>query len=310
MGKLLLTAIGRRVQLARHFISYGWDLEGSDLRADECAAQGLVKMIHEVPRYNEEGYYDRLMEICLMREIGFLVPLFEPELIQLSKLKKRFNDSGTLVFVSNEDSLRICLNKYNLACFFKENGILTPDTLNNERNIDSLSKWVVKPCTGMGGKQVFIATHEEVGFYSNKVSNPIFQRYIDGQEYSIDVFVAEDGQVLSVVPRLRLEVRAGEVSKSITVIDEEVTSLTLELLSKLKLFGPATIQGIKEEGTGRFYFIEVNPRFGGGVPLTIEAGIPYAKFLKADYRQEPNTLYPYRAGLKMLRYDEAIFVGS
>jgi len=120
--------------------------------------------------------------------------------------------------------------------------------------------------------------------------------------------VTDNGDILSVVPRLRIEVRAGEVSKSITKNNKELINLTMALVKKLGITGPATIQGIRESQSGKFYFIEVNPRFGGGVPLTIEAGIPYADFIKPTYSYEKGKLMSFKSELMMLRYDEALFI--
>ncbi|THF80784.1 ATP-grasp domain-containing protein [Cohnella fermenti] len=307
---VLFTTIGRRVQLARHFIDNGWIVYGTDSNPEDCAGQGVINSLFKVPRCDEPNYYDSLITICRTNVVNYVIPLFEPEMLELAKRKEEFAQYGANLVLSDEESLNICLDKYKLAQFFIKAGIPTPETFKKLEQIDAKTKWVIKPRTGMGGKDVHIVDSNEVHYFSNKVSNPIYQRYIPGQEYSIDVFITKEGRVLSVVPRLRLEVRSGEVSKSVTVKDEAITRLTIKLLNKLRINGPATIQGIKDNVTGQFYFIEINPRFGGGVPLTMEAGIPYADFLGGDYEQQLEVLHPYQVGLKMLRYDDAIFVSD
>ena len=309
MQRMLFTAIGKRVQLATHFQAHGWEVIGVDANPEECATQRFVQTIHKVPRCSDPTYYDRLFEICREERVDCVIPLFEPELRELAKRKSMFDRHGIRVIVSDEKVLSICLDKYALWQFFNDIGILTPETyLASEDKTVNAVRWVIKPRTGMGGYGVRIAETHEIPFYIDKTNNPIIQRFIEGQEYSVDVFVNQSGQVLSVVPRLRMEVRAGEVSKSITVEDLEITEQTVRLVKKLGLYGPATIQGIREAATKKFYFIEVNPRFGGGVPLSIQAGIPYAEFLKDSYRPMSNALHSYQVGLKMLRYDEAVYV--
>lgn len=308
MRNIFFTSIGRRNQLARSFKKNGWTVFGGDFNPDECAAQEVVQQIFKLPLSSESTYYDYLLDVCVRAKIDCLVPLYEPELTGFAERKITYKMQGVEVIVSSRKTLDLCLDKYNLSIFLGENGFLAPETFISLTEINGESKWIVKPRSGMGGKDVQLADHDDAPFYFRKIKNPIVQRYIRGQEYSIDVFVSENGQVFSVVPRLRLEVRGGEVSKSVTVEDMEITIQTVNLVKKLGIYGPATIQGIREAATGKFYFIEVNPRFGGGVPLSIQAGIPYAEFLKEGYRQEPGVLHPYQVGLKMLRYDEAIFV--
>ncbi|MBN2980610.1 ATP-grasp domain-containing protein [Cohnella algarum] len=309
MEKVLFTSIGRRVQLARHFIEHGWEVIGADANPDECATRNIVPQIYKVPKSDDQGYLEQLLEICKLEQVNCLIPLFEPELVKLAFLKKEFQEVGTRIVVSDVEKLQVCLNKFTLYQYLRNSKILTPDTYDSYERIDGNSKWVVKPKTGMGSKDVYITNKSDASFVWNKVYDPIIQRYIEGQEYSIDAFVADNGRVLSIVPRKRLEVRSGEVSKSVTIRDVALTEQTLQLLRQLQLSGPVTLQGIKERTTGLFYFIEINPRFGGGVPLTIHSGVPYADFLKTGYQQYEN-LYPYQAGLKMLRYDEAVFVND
>jgi carbamoyl-phosphate synthase large subunit len=309
MNKILFTSIGRRVQLIRHFVERGWRVVGTDLSPESCAAQVIAHQLHRVPPSAHPQYVEMLLEICMKEKVEYLVPLYEPELIRLAQLRDQFLAIGTRLIVSSVHALQHCLDKYELYQVLCSAEIPTPETyISLSMEMDPASKWVVKPRTGMGSKDVHVVTYAEVASTAANVNNPLIQRFIEGQEYSIDAYVAEDGQVLSIVPRLRMEVRSGEVSKSITVTDKDLTLQTIELLNHLQLFGPVTIQGIKEAATGEFYFIEVNPRFGGGVPLSMQAGIPYADFIAGKHDLQSDTLYPYQSGLKMLRYDEAVFV--
>jgi carbamoyl-phosphate synthase large subunit len=309
MHKILFTSVGRRVQLIRHFVELDWQVVGTDLTPENCASQIMIHQLYPVPPTTHPQYGAILLDICAKEKVAYLVPLYEPELILLDQMRDQFLAIGTKLVVSTAEALQRCLDKYELYQVLRNANLTTPDTYTVvPKEQDPSEKWVVKPRTGMGSKDVHIVNYADVAFCAAQIPNPIIQRFIEGQEYSIDAYVAEDGQVLSIVPRLRMEVRSGEVSKSMTISDEQLTKLSLKLLKHLQLFGPVTIQGIKEAATGEFYFIEVNPRFGGGVPLSMQAGIPYADFIAEKHDLQSDTLYPYQSGLKMLRYDEAVFV--
>ncbi|CAH8767394.1 ATP-grasp domain-containing protein [Paenibacillus dendritiformis] len=310
MKTILFTAMGRRVQLLRYFVNNGFRVVGVDSNIGESAARFVVDKSYQMPRFPSEGYIERLMHICIEEKVSYLVPLYEPELELLSINKNEFLEIGVKVIVSDVNTLQTVLDKYALYKWFRSNGILTPRTILPSSNKHLLEgKWVIKPRKGMGSKDVYFACGKAaIDENVKKVKSPIIQEFISGQEYSIDAYVSHFNKVLSIVPRLRIEVRAGEVSKSLTCYDEIIQNETLNLLKLGNFFGPVTIQGIKCHQTGRFYFIEINPRFGGGVPLSIEAGIPYAEFISDSGYIENESISPFTDGLKMLRYDEAYFI--
>lgn len=277
------------------------------MNPDLCAAKIVSDRVYQVPSYTDESYMDALLEVCLKEKVSFIIPLYEPELPIMARFRTIFAQKGIRIIVSDQLAIDTCLDKFKLSQHFKAHKILTPKTYIPSGNLKlQAGKWVIKPRVGMGSKNVRIVDNDVVHDSLKHVMKPIIQQYIKGQEYSIDAYVGLDGEVLSVVPRKRLEVRSGEVSKSVTCFDKVLIQQSLQVIKGLPFFGPITIQGIKERETDEFYFIEINPRFGGGVPLTIKAGIPYADFVgnpSGKYRE----LYPFTSNLLMIRYDEAIY---
>ena len=125
-----------------------------------------------------------------------------------------------------------------------------------------------------------INSPEELYFFSNYIKDSILQEYVSGQEYTIDVLVDFDGNVRSIVPRLRLETRSGEVSKGITVKNLRIMQAAQKIAENLPgAVGCLTIQCFLLNDNS-LKFIEINPRFGGGFPLSIQAG---ADFPPLDY---------------------------
>src|SRR5207249_141203 len=88
-----------------------------------------------------------------------------------------------------------------------------------------------------------------------------------------------DGSVACVVPRRRLETRAGEISKGYTVRDAEIEAWGRRVCGRLPdAAGPITLQCFRRRD-GHLAFIEINPRFGGGFPLSLHAGADYPRWL-------------------------------
>jgi hypothetical protein len=97
----------------------------------------------------------------------------------------------------------------------------------------------------------------------------VLQEFIRGQEFTVDVYAGLDGVPRVAVPRQRLQVRAGEVAKGLTMRHEGIISESMRLVSALEdCVGVVTCQCRLTKG-GEVKFFDLNPRFGGGVPLAI-----------------------------------------
>lgn len=102
--------------------------------------------------------------------------------------------------------------------------------------------------------------------------------------------------------------RSGEVSKGKTVDRSDLIEQAVYIVEKLGAIGPLTLQCI--DTGSEVYWIEINPRFGGGVPLAIKAGVDYPYILYKLMCGEKLIpfLGEYKKNLGMLRYDEAMYV--
>jgi carbamoyl-phosphate synthase large subunit len=205
------------------------------------------------------------------------------------------------------------MHKTETGAFFKKIGIDTPEIYSADDIVRGCYRLplMVKPDDGSASSMVFKAeTDEQLEFFRRYVPNAIIQEFIDGDEYTLDVFADLSGTVRCVVPRLRIEVRAGEVSKGMIVKHDRIIGLGKKVGECLPgACGCITLQCI-ENRQGEIKMVEINPRFGGGVPLAIEAGADMPKWvLQMVMGQEVGDVeHSYRDGLMMLRYDDAIFV--
>ncbi|APQ75873.1 carbamoyl phosphate synthase-like protein [Clostridium botulinum] len=341
--KILLTAIGKRVQLIKYIKKHG-EIIGAD--AGELApAIAFVDKFYKIPKCTDINYIDSLLDICKKEKIDLLIPLYEREFNTLCNNREKFKELGTTLLLSHKNLISICNDKWNTYKFFIENNINTPISYTKE-NIENILKdnpeklnfpFILKPLDGMGSAGVFKANNKtQLDFFKDYIKEPIIQEFVEGTEYTIDVLCDLKGEIISIVPRERIEVRSGEVSKSKTVNHKEIIKATLNLVNKLKqhieeykvyckvasenfntlqlekdeasVIGPLTIQCIvtKEK---EIKFIEINPRFGGGVPLSFEAGVDYGKYFKSmvEKRQIKPIIGDFKE-ITMLRYDEAIFM--
>lgn len=316
MFTILFTAIGRRVELIKAFQesfkkkNIEARVLGVDISPQMASAAYSVDEVFPVPRVNEAGYVEALLEICQREQVDIVIPLLEPEFPILDEYRQAFLEHGTFVLLSNKDALQICSDKFNTYKFFTENDVKTPTTWLAKDLLNGIVfPLFVKPCSGMGSqgaKKVVSAMELQSALeYSRDM---IVQQYITGTEYTVDVLADFKGQVLSVVPRERLEVRSGEVSKGKTVDRPDLIQQAVYIVEKLGAIGPLTLQCI--DTGSEVYWIEINPRFGGGVPLAIKAGVDYPYILFRLMRGEKVMPFigEYKKNLGMLRYDEAMYV--
>jgi carbamoyl-phosphate synthase large subunit len=134
---------------------------------------------------------------------------------------------------------------------------------------------VVKPAIGAGSRGVTLVREpsELARAIALAGHGPLVQEFIDGQEYTVDLVVAPDGEILATAPRLRVEVRAGQSYKGVTIEDDDVDEAARSCAAALGVTAQANVQIIKSSEDGRCYFVELNPKFAAAMGLTIGAGL-------------------------------------
>lgn len=316
---ILFTSAGRRVSLIQHFKDTlrNMNISGTIVTADmqKNAPASFIGDVKEiVPCATDPRYIDTLMRICSKHSIQLLIPLIDTELNVLSIYKKEFMAIGVIVLVSSPQVNEICFDKRNTYKFFTDIGVDTPKIFNQDQELadgDLRFPLFLKPANGscsVGATK--IRDKRELQFFKDYIPNAIIQEYISGAEYTLDILADFSGKVRSVVPRLRIETRAGEVSKGITIKDAAIIAAGKKVVEALPgAVGCITVQCFKTLDEG-LKFIEINPRFGGGFPLAIRAGADFPRWIiemllgiSSDF-----AIDEWQEDIVMLRYDNELFV--
>ena len=171
-----------------------------------------------------------------------------------------------------------------------------------------------KPYDGSLSKDIYVLRSvEDITPEVRSNAKLMFMEYIDKAkycEYTVDLYYNAQGELMCLVPRERLEVRAGEINKGIT----RKNFVCSFLADKLK-----NIAGARGCICAQFFYcadnndvvgIEINPRFGGGYPLSYAAGANYPEYLIREYLlgEEVAVCDDWSDAMLMLRYDDAVFV--
>ncbi|MBQ9096930.1 MAG: ATP-grasp domain-containing protein [Clostridia bacterium] len=275
---ILFTCVGRRVELmqafrnAAHITGMDLYIHGTDM-SETAPALMYCDVKHKAPGIREESYIPTLMSICKTEKIDAVIPTIDTDLLILAQNKSRFEQIGTKMFISAEDKIAICRDKRNTGDFFESCGLKAPKTIDDVDKYNLGFPCFIKPKDGSSSIFAYKAGNmEELVHYASQVPDYIIQPFVEGTEYTVDVFCDYDGNPVYVTPRIRLAVRAGEVLKTEIVQDERIIAETMEVIKRFKPCGAITLQLIQDKNSGENYYIEINPRYGGGAPLSIKAG--------------------------------------
>ena len=169
----------------------------------------------------------------------------------------------------------------------------------------------VKPRFGRGSIGAFRADNaRELEFFLSYVPGPVIQEFLSGVEYTIDVFCDFDGNAISAVPRERTVIRAGVIDRGRTVCDRALLDLAAQCAAVLKFEGACNIQC--RVVNGRPVIFEINPRFSGGIPLTIAAGADFPRMLIELTLGRPvePAIGDFTNDLWMTSYESSFFVDA
>lgn len=281
--KILFTSVGRRVELVQAFQAAAeknkviLEIYGADM---DVTAPALMYCDHRVivPRIKSIEYIPILLKICKEENIDALIPTIDTDLQLLADNQGEFKKVGTKVIISDSDKIQICRDKKITANYFKSVGLQSPCPVDDYKKYDAGFPAFIKPKDGSSSILAYKVNNiEELKTYAEQIPDYIVQPFISGTEYTVDAFCDFEGKPIYITPRIRLYVRAGEVLKTEICQDRKIIDDVKMLLADYKPCGAVTIQLIRERKTGNDYYIEINPRFGGGAPLSMRAGADSAE---------------------------------
>ncbi len=258
------------------------NVNGSVIATDVNSLSPAVHVAHRayrVPLSSDPAYYDDLAVICEAENIGLLVPTIDDELELMGRAQERFEQMGVIIASSDERTAAVCNDKFETCRFLRDRGVAAAASyLRESLPPDVKLPLFIKPRFGRGSVGAFaVSTPRELEFFLDYVENPVVQEFLPGAEFTIDMLCDFDGRPLAVVPRQRVVIRAGVIDRGRTVYDESLIDLAIACARVLKFRGAVNIQCRHVNGAPVVF--EINPRFSGGIPLTIAAGADFPRML-------------------------------
>ncbi len=244
----------------------------------ELTADVPIASIGEViigRKWSDADVVDDIVGIARSRGVGMILPFVDAAIEIASRCRPLLPD--VFIPVSDPDVCRTMYDKVAAAQAFVGAGIPVPATFNSAAPLFPV---IAKPRLGSASKGIIVCRSEEELAQIENTGDYLLQEYIaDREEYTADCYVAATGEMLVCVPRLRIEVAGGEVTRTQTRRIQAIIDMCRTAIARLRLRGPVTLQFIRDKATCRYLLMEVNPRLGGGVVCSIHAGAPIAGYL-------------------------------
>lgn len=312
---ILITSAGRRVSLVHAFkneiskIFPQGKVICADMHHDLSSACQTADFCFSVPPVTSSSYIDTLIDISIRNDVKIIIPTIDTELPYLAKSRELFLKKGINCIISDIDLVNTFCDKRKTNAFFKSVHIDYP----LEYQKDNLKFPVlIKPFDGSSSKGISVAKAiEDIIPSIRDDPKMMFVEYInpeDFNEYTIDLYYTKKSELICLVPRKRIEVRGGEVSKGVTR-KNKIIDFLYERINKIEgLRGCITFQLFLQKEGGKVYGIEVNPRFGGGYPLSYIAGANFPRWILDEYLFDKELAFydQWESDLLMLRYDAEI----
>jgi carbamoyl-phosphate synthase large subunit len=292
------------VAVIRRLVALGHRVVAAD--ADDAAAGNRLAHVGVLlPRADHPRFADALIGVATVYGVSALISTVAEELPALTAAAARLSGSGVATWLPDREAVELCCDKAAFAERMRAAGVPHPATgATAEALLDVPGPWVVKPRAGRGSRGVRLL--DDPGQVVDAMRGDpdlIAQTRLEGQEFTADALVDRGGRLLTVVPRWRSETKAGISVKGTTFESDTVTEVVAAALAAVGLTGPANVQGfVSDDGSATV--VEINPRFSGGLPLTLAAGADVVSLYLRGVR-DPGADLPFlwfEPGVRMSRY--------
>lgn len=272
--RILITGIGGPAgkSAVSYFREKGLSITGTDVREVDVR----VDTFYIMPFATDPSFDEALLGIIKKERPKLFIPTVTEELVKVAKLKQEIEKLGCALYISPPGAVEIANDKLRTALFMKDKGIPVPLTFDGESPRELILRelglpLLAKPSFGRGGRGVVV--HRETdAVYRDDREGIIFQEFIPGEEFDINLFVDKGGEVLASVALRKTLFKDGIVGNALgveRVIKEDIVGLCKSAAMLLGMEGPLDFDiRLREDGTPAL--LEINARLGGNVLSAVE----------------------------------------
>jgi carbamoyl-phosphate synthase large subunit len=265
----------------------------------------LADVGYVVPKQSDSSFWSVYSEIIEKESVDLIFPTSGFDIISIAEHKKELANKGVLAFLSEPDAISNCLDKWKFHLCL-QNKLPVAKTSLDKSSFNF--PFFAKPRFGKGSVGVVLCKNSSDLQSLHPDKEYIFQEYLPGEEYTIDVLSDLDGNALCAIPRIRLEVKAGISSRGRIIVDKDLQKSAMDIANVLKLKGVTCIQ-FKRSSSGQALPLEVNPRFGGGTIMAALAGVNLPGLMLTMAEGNPYVI-PEPRPITVVRYYEELILSE
>ena len=282
MSRILLTAAGSMSALPamERYRAMGHEVFACDIydRSWNVASTLADGFFQSRLATEGEPYVQQMLAEASRLHIDYLIPLTDPEVDVLSCRKADFARIGCTLCTPEEAVTALLRDKDEMSRFLEAGNICqTIPTCMAPK--EGLPPWpfpvILKPRSGRSSQGLVIVRSEESWNAARSAREDyIVQPYLEGDVWCVDVARDNSGNVLSLARREILRSGNGLGTTVEVVPGHELEEVCARIAEAANLVGVVNMEFICHERA--FYFLEVNPRFSGGVGFSMAAGADFA----------------------------------
>lgn len=225
---------------------------------------------------DRDFYLDYALKFCVEHSVNYYFATIDEEIAGLSAHRSQFESAGVKLCIPNAFLVETCHFKDRFNRFVADEiPEIAIKTYDSRIEAESASyPLFAKPIEGrasIGCKRIDDASQLADFLGTCSLDDYILQEYVSGEVITVDmVRNAETGEF---VQSQRIELLRNSSGCGIaveTIYDETLASICEKLAIKLALNGVVNAEFFRNNG--KYWIIEVNPRFSAGTSFSVMAG--------------------------------------
>lgn len=308
LSKILITSISNKISLLKNIkescekLNGNWKIYGSDMNPN-CLGRFFVDSFIETNKLDYNNPKE-LISLCLEKKISIIIPTRDAELDFFDKYRSIFEDYNINIMLTNN------VKRFTNKKLFYETFSTKFNLIKTSEQIDDIKQkqLVVKETSGSGSRNIGLnLTKEKALLFSKKLNKPIFQPYINGEEFSVDGYCDMDYKLLGLVIRKR-EIVVGGESKVTTILtgNNPLYNHIIKIINEMKIQYHFVLQFIIDN-KGKIHVLECNARYGGASSLSIKSGLKSFQWF-LEHNNFNKKLFIPKKQITQVRYEDNLFL--
>ncbi len=279
----------------------------------------FIRHFHKIalPEPDDNSWIDDLRAVIDAHHYDLVIPAAENYVYLLQKNRAAFEQFGS-VYLVNDEVFQTAFDKMKTWELAHSLGISVPDSkvCCNEEDLNAFLTTasyplILKPDCSVGLNDARGKNYVMTAYNANQ-AREIFrklstgclgihlQRLVSGAGVGVE-FLASKGELLAVHQHRRIHETSGHGStyRCSTAVSPELFQATAKIIKHLNYTGVGMAEFRVDDQSKQWWFLELNARFWGSLPLAVAAGVDFPFYLyQLLVESETNFDVEYRPGTR------------